>query len=121
MGKSLVHYFVNTDDERQAYMDEMRPLARKFQEYLAFTTVDANEYPDMEEMLGLERGASRALSVQMPSTGAVYPYTDTEALTASIVEQFLMAIIQGQVKPWQPGMSRGSSPLGGAAMGHDEL
>jgi protein disulfide-isomerase A1 len=99
-GKSLVHYFVRNDRERREYVQEMLPLAKKYGEYLHFTTTDVNEYPDAVEMMGLRRG-TRGLSVQTPSTGDVYPYTGKEQLTAHVVEMFLSDIIQGKVKPWQ--------------------
>lgn len=78
----------------------MLPLAKKYGEYLHFTTTDINEYPDAVEMMGLKRG-SRGLSVQTPSTGDVYPYTGKQKLSANVVEMFLSDIIQGKVKPWQ--------------------
>ncbi|KAK0624259.1 hypothetical protein B0T14DRAFT_517752 [Immersiella caudata] len=99
-GKSLVHYFVRNDKERTEYVQEILPLAKKYGEYLHFTTTDINEYPDAVEMMGLKRGL-RGLSVQTPSTGDVYPYTGKEELTAHVVEMFLSDIIQGKVKPWQ--------------------
>ncbi|KAK3317450.1 hypothetical protein B0T19DRAFT_446413 [Cercophora scortea] len=99
-GKSLVHCFVRNDRERDEYVAEMRPLAKKYQEYLHFTTTDANEYPDAVEMMGFVRGASGVLSVQNPNNGDVFPYTGGQPLTAGVVEAFLGDIIQGKVKPW---------------------
>ncbi|KAK3937811.1 hypothetical protein QBC46DRAFT_391644 [Diplogelasinospora grovesii] len=111
-GKSLVHYFVYSDKEREEYVTEMRGIASKFKEYLHFTTTDANEYPDAVEMMGLKPG-SRGLSVQHPTTGHVYPYTGKEKITADVVEAFLIAIINGEVQPWTRG--------GEESAGHDEL
>ncbi|KAK3689155.1 hypothetical protein B0T22DRAFT_375806 [Podospora appendiculata] len=99
-GKSLVHYFVRGDRERDEYVAEMRPLAKKYQEYLHFTTTDVNEYPDAVEMMGFMRGACKVLSVQNPNNGDVFPYTGGQQLTAGVVEAFLGDIIQGNVKPW---------------------
>ena len=113
MGKSLVHYFVRDDDQRQKYLKEMRPLAKKYQEYLAFTTIEAAEYPEMMSSLGLKKGSSRPLSVQNPSNGDVFPYSGSHEITLPVVEKFLGDIIQGKVKPWS-----GSS---GSTAGHDEL
>ncbi len=116
MGKSLVHYFVTTESERQAYLREMRPLAKKYQEYLAFTTIDANEYPDMLVSLGLRPGSANALSVQNPSNGDVFPYAGGGSITLPVVERFLTEIIQGKVKPWGgPGIEDGTDVT------HDEL
>ncbi|SPQ24192.1 8c46e751-5e39-4daf-9b2b-69cab3de846a [Thermothielavioides terrestris] len=106
--KSIVHYFVHNEKEREAYVAEMRPLAKKLREYLHFVTTDANEYADAAEMMGLRRGAG-GLSVQNPNTGDVYPYARREKITAATVEAFLGDIVQGKVQPW-----RGDA-------GHDEL
>ena len=110
MGKSLVHYFVSDNDQREPYVNEMRPLAKKYHEYLAFTTIDSNEYPDMLGMLGL---TGQGLSVQNPNNGDVFPYPSRQPVTAVNVEQFLMGIIQGHVKPWNGEFEQAS--------GHDEL
>jgi len=87
----------------------MRPLAKKYEEYLHFVTTDADEYADAAEMMGLKRG-SRGLSVQNPNNGDVFPYTRRDKITAGSVEAFLGDIIQGKVQAWR-----------GAAGGHDEL
>jgi len=92
----------------------MLPLAKKYSEYLQFTTTDVNEYPEAAEMLGLRRGTKTGLSVQNPSNGDVFPYTGREQISAEVVEGFLVDIIQGRVKPW----SRGRQGGGG---GHEEL
>ncbi|KAK0724359.1 hypothetical protein B0H67DRAFT_103111 [Lasiosphaeris hirsuta] len=101
-GKSLVHYFIHSPSQREAYVAEMLPLAKKYHEYLHFTTTDANEYPDAVEMMGLRRGAT-GLSVQNPSNGDIFPYTGRQKITAGVVETFLVDIIQGRVKPWGQG------------------
>lgn len=98
----------------------MRPLAKKYQEYLHFTTTDANEYPVAPEMMGLKWGSSRGLSVQNPNNGDIYPYTRSQPLSARVVELFLSDIIQGKVKP----LSNGGDINAGNDQGrreHEEL
>ena len=89
----------------------MRPLAKKYAEYLHFLVTDAHEYPSAASMLGLRPGVS-GLSAQNPNTGDVYPYRGKEKPTAEMVEHFLGDIIQGRVEPWRPGED---------STGHDEL
>jgi protein disulfide-isomerase A1 len=95
-------------------MKDMRPLAQRYKEYLAFTTIDANEYGDMQPALGLRQGASKVLSVQQPSNGNVFPYTGKQAISAQVVEQFLGNIIEGNIRPWVPGQND-------EAVKHEEL
>lgn len=91
---------MQNDKERTAYVSEMLPLAKKYSEYLQFTTTDINEYPDAMEMMGVRRGL-RGPSVQNPSNGDVYPYTGKQRLSAHVMEMFLSDIIQGKVQPLQ--------------------
>ncbi|KAK0625074.1 hypothetical protein B0T17DRAFT_260621 [Bombardia bombarda] len=121
-GKSLVHYFVRSDEQRDKYVAEMRPLAKKYHEYLHFITTDANEYPEAVEMMGLNHGVDgELLSVQNPSNGDIFPYTSKQKLTANAVEMFLSDIIQGKVKPWgMRGEGAGQGVQGGGAR-HEEL
>lgn len=78
----------------------MRALAKKYQEYLHYTTTDVNEYPDTTEMIRLKQGSISGLSVQNPNNGDVYPYTRSKPLSAGVVEIFLGDIIQGKIKPF---------------------
>jgi protein disulfide-isomerase A1 len=122
-----VHYFVASEAQRQAYLREMRPLAKKYREYLSFTTIDVAEYADMQASLGLRPSSSGGgLAVQNPSNGDVFPYQGAEAISLPVVEQFLVDIIQGQVKPWKgPGLDSGAGAgndgASAADKGRDEL
>ncbi|KAK4182629.1 hypothetical protein QBC35DRAFT_546627 [Podospora australis] len=114
-GKSIVRYFVPPSDERKAYVKEMRLLAKKYQEYLHFVTVDAHKYSDGARAMGLTEGVT-GLVVQQTSNGAVYPYRRNIPISAASVESFLVDIIQGREKPWNP-----QEQTGKEAHGHDEL
>lgn len=87
----------------------MRPLAKRYMEYLHFVTIDADEYADAAGMLGIGRG-SEGLSVQNPNNGDIFPYARKDNINAASIEAFLGDIISGKVKVWQP-----------EASGHDEL
>jgi protein disulfide-isomerase A1 len=99
-GKSLVHFFVSSTEERQEYVTEILPLAKKYAEYLHFTTIDVGEYPEMLQVYGHRPGATKVLSVYQPSTGSIFPYQGTDKVAVAAVERFLMDIIEGRVKPW---------------------
>ncbi|KAK8108297.1 uncharacterized protein PG998_010310 [Apiospora kogelbergensis] len=137
-GKSLVYYFAETPAEREAYAAAMRAVARKYEEYLLFVTVDAGEYADMLPMLGLRREVLPAVAVQNPSYGQVFPYDQANELSAARIEQFVTQIASGKVTPWDgtpppaPASSESSSSSpseaaeagekeGDATGAHDEL
>ncbi|KAK0705779.1 hypothetical protein B0T21DRAFT_377548 [Apiosordaria backusii] len=110
--KSIVYFFTLSQQAREAYISEIRPLAKKYGEYLHFVTMDAGEYADAAQMMGL-KGDGTGLSVQNPNNGDVFPYMRKETISAGVVEAFLVDIIQGKVKPW-----RGEEQH---EQGHDEL
>jgi len=89
-------------------------MAKKYEEYLSFVTIDAVEYAHMAPALGLEAGVFPALAVQNPMYGQVFPYDQRRVITADTVESFIVDIVQGRVQPSGNGGERE-----GAA--HDEL
>jgi protein disulfide-isomerase A1 len=112
-GKSLIYIFTLTESERSTYRASLKPLAKKYQEYLNFVTIDAVEYAYMAPMLGLEAGVFPALAVQNPMLGQVFPY-DQHRITAEAVESFILDIVQSRVQPGTGGAERQGSA-------HDEL
>ncbi|KAK2745588.1 protein disulfide isomerase [Colletotrichum kahawae] len=116
-GKSLVYFFTSDHKRRDEYSSDLRQLARNFQEYLMFVTVDSKEYPDMLVGLGLPRDVSEALALQNPQTGQVFPYIGKA--DAKSVETFIVDISEGNVQPWD-----GQSPMAQqdeVQSSHDEL
>ncbi|RYC53787.1 hypothetical protein CHU98_g12423 [Xylaria longipes] len=104
-GKSLVLFFATSLDERGAFVDKMRPVAKMYKEYLIFVTVDADEYADFAVPLGLTSGVFPALAVQNPMYGQTFPYASGAEISPETVGAFVMDIVQGKVKPWD-GQSR---------------
>ncbi|UNI19871.1 Protein disulfide-isomerase [Purpureocillium takamizusanense] len=108
--RSIVYFLSSDTGEREAYVAAMRPLAKRLREYLQFVTVDSGEFPDMSHALGV--AANRGLVVENLHTGQVYPFRAAERelrATASAqhriptpdaVEDFITAIAQGQIEPW---------------------
>lgn len=99
MGKSIVHYFTSSEEDRESYVSAIRPLAKKYKEYLIFVTTDVNEYPQMLSMTGHKPTSSNVLSVVNPINGGVFPYRGNE-VTAESIEAFLKDISSGKVKSW---------------------
>ncbi|KAJ0125279.1 protein disulfide-isomerase [Diaporthe amygdali] len=100
LGKSIVHYFVSADEDRDAYVADIKPLAKKFKEYLIFATTDVNQYLEMPAVMGHKAASAKVLAVSSPSNGGVYPYRGGKDLTSEVVEAFLNDISEGKVKPW---------------------
>ena len=81
-------------------------MAKKYQEYLNFVTIDAVEYAHMAPALGLEAGVFPALTVQNPIYGQVFPYDQRRVITADSVESFIIDIVQGRVQASANGARR---------------
>ncbi|KAH8203761.1 hypothetical protein TruAng_002054 [Truncatella angustata] len=114
-GKSLVYYLAKTRKEREEYVDAIRPIAKKYQEFIVFVTVDANEYGLMTNVLGLRADTFPALSIENPGRGQIFPFTEEE-ITPEAIDQFVLDIAAGNVQPWT--LLPVPEPVGHA---HDEL
>ncbi|KAI1305525.1 thioredoxin-like protein [Xylaria venustula] len=114
-GKSLVFYFATSSNEREAYVDKMRPVAKMYKDYLSFVTVDGDEYADFAAPLGLSVGNFPALSVQNPMYGQTFPYPSGAGITPESVGAFVMNIVNGKVQPWDGKSTQGEGRA------HDEL
>ncbi|CAN8103925.1 unnamed protein product [Discula destructiva] len=99
MGKSIVHYFTSSDDDRESYTSAIRPLAKRYKEYLLFVTTDVREYPEILSLTGHNRGSTNVLSVFNPINGGVFPFRG-KAITSDTIEEFLKDISSGKVRTW---------------------
>jgi protein disulfide-isomerase A1 len=118
-GKSIMHYFATSDAEKEQYRNDIRPLAKKYQGFVQFAVLDANEYADMLPTLGLKEGSKTGLALWTPNEGDIFndkdifPYTGKKKITAAVVETFLNDIIEGKLKPLPSTFGQG--------LQHDEL
>ncbi|KAK4166980.1 hypothetical protein QBC43DRAFT_376923 [Cladorrhinum sp. PSN259] len=117
-GKSIIHYFPSSTQDQNEYITAMRPLAKKYKEYLHFVITHSREFPEAAGMMGLPgrvnmKSEKGRLSVQKGQD--VFPYLDGagDLKSAEVVEGFLGDIIRGKVRPW--------SGEGQEGVGHDEL
>jgi protein disulfide-isomerase A1 len=104
-GKSLIYIFAFTENERKKYREELRPLAKKYEEYLSFVTIDAGEYAHMAPSLGLEEGVFPALAVMNSLMGQVFPFPNGREIEAKTVEAFVLDIVSGKTQPHTPSQS----------------
>lgn len=117
---SILHYLTEGGDaDKDAFREYVRPLAKKYKEYVRFAVTDLGAYPEMMAAFGLDPKALRGLALQNLVTGELFPYrSGAKKLTAvsasTIVESFLEDIADGNVRPLTGGDQRFQS-------GHDEL
>ncbi|KAK2591475.1 hypothetical protein QQS21_010821 [Conoideocrella luteorostrata] len=109
-GKSLVHYFTNDKSDRDLYVEKMRPLAKTYQEYLTFVTVDVTEYQDMPRAMGLK--SDKGLVVENTRNGQVFPFRGSSGpINAEDIETFITAISRGKIPSWT-GQDKSPGSLG---------
>ncbi|KAI0130341.1 thioredoxin-like domain-containing protein [Xylariales sp. AK1849] len=120
-GKSLVYYLATTREQREAYTDAIRPVAKKYKEFLSFVTVDANEYAPMTAVLGLRPDTFPAVAIENQAQQAVFPFTGQD-ISPETIESFVLEIAGGKVKPWSGTPSpEAHSAAQGTGHSHDEL
>src|SRR4051794_35056942 len=95
----MVYIFGLTEKERSKYKRLLWPLAKKYEEYLNFVTIDALEHSEMVLGMGLKEAIFPALAVQNPSLGQVFPFDQSREITLEDVEEFILNIVQGNVQP----------------------
>jgi protein disulfide-isomerase A1 len=88
----------------------MRPIAKLFSEYLAFATVDTNEYPQMPQAFGLAN--TRGLCLQNLHNGQIFHFKESE-MSTDAVQRFIIAVSEGKAKSWNDEASKETK--------HDEL
>ena len=102
-GKSLLYLFASTSSERSHYQEILKPLAKKYKDYINFVTIDALEYAHMAPGLGLKEGAVPALALLNPMFGQVFPFQAEQGgkkIDLEVLEEWMLDIVGGKVKPW---------------------
>jgi len=107
--KSLVHYFVSSEKEKEAFRKQIRPLAKKYVDFLHFTMTDVNDYPEMPVLLGLKAGSKTGLVLENTNTGDKFHFKKSlqKLPSAAQVEKFLDDVIDGKVKAWEDPAAKG--------------
>jgi hypothetical protein len=96
-GKQMaVHYFAATQQQKEAYQNEVLDLAKKYSGELLFTILDIQEYPTMATAAGLDSGIG--ISIENLRTGELFPYPEEE-ISANKLEVFLLEIGKRTVLP----------------------
>ncbi|KAK4222814.1 hypothetical protein QBC38DRAFT_503693 [Podospora fimiseda] len=112
-GKSIIHYFPSSSADQEAYISAMRPLAKKYKEYLHFVITHAREFPEAEKIMGVKRLKMKKGRLSVQKGQEVFPYFGGgDLLNPEVVEGFLGDIIRGAVRAWAGEEAQG---------GHDEL
>ncbi|KAK1996742.1 hypothetical protein LX36DRAFT_671490 [Colletotrichum falcatum] len=101
-GKSLAYFFSEDEASLDAWASAVKPLARKYHEYITFVTVDAGEYPEMPALFGLRAAAGEGFALQNPSVGLAFPFRGGE-ITVEAVDRHILDISEGNADAWQVG------------------
>ena len=98
-GKSLIYIFTLSEEESASFGNMLRPLAKRYREYLSFVTVDAVEYLPMAKSMGLRAETFPGLVIQNPILGQIFVFDEMQAIKVDSVERFILDIVQGRKQP----------------------
>jgi protein disulfide-isomerase A1 len=119
-GKSLLYIFASASSERSHYQDMLKPLAKKYKDYINFVTIDAMEYAHMAPGLGLKDDSFPAVALLNPMFGQVFPFQAEKSgkeISLEVLEGWVLDIVGGKVKPWTSSNADG----GNEGLRRDEL
>jgi protein disulfide-isomerase A1 len=80
---------------------ELTPIAKKYEQYVTFGVADSIEYGPMAMNFNLENGRFPALAVHAPMNDNVFTYSQSRKITAEVVENMLLKILQGEATSGQ--------------------
>ncbi|KAK1953534.1 hypothetical protein LY78DRAFT_675157 [Colletotrichum sublineola] len=101
-GKSLAYFFSKKGGDLDAWTSAVKPLARKYHEYITFVTVDLGEYPEMQALFGLHADAAEGFALQNPSVGLAFPFKGGK-ITVEAMDRHILDISEGNADAWQVG------------------
>ena len=100
-GKSLLYILAEKAEERLQFQALFNSLAKKYEEYINFVTVDAVDYTHMPAGLGLGEKMYPALALLNPMCGQVFPLRSGARIDLEGVEGWILDIVGGEVEPWK--------------------
>lgn len=95
-----MYFFSTAEENLDSWTSAVKPLARKYHQYITFVTVDLGEYPDMPALLGLPEDMSQGVAVQNPVLGLSFPFKGDQ-ISVDAVEQLIIDISEGRAEAWE--------------------
>ncbi|KAH9880152.1 hypothetical protein J1614_002178 [Plenodomus biglobosus] len=98
-GLPLAYIFAETQEERDEFAKELKPLALKHKGEINFATIDAKNFGQHAGNLNLEIGKWPAFAIQRTDKNEKFPYSQDKKITEKDIGSFVDDFIAGKVEP----------------------
>jgi protein disulfide-isomerase A1 len=97
----LTAYIFLRDPEDIRARRELAPIAKKYEKYVTFATVDTGRYEKMPQNFGIEMKGEQALVVHAPMNDNVFFYKQSKKIEVEVVEKMVETILHGKASAGQ--------------------
>lgn len=98
-GLPLAYIFAETQEERDEFANELKPLALKHKGKMSFATIDASSFGQHAANLNLEVGKWPAFAIQRTDKNEKFPYSQDKKIAVKDIGSFVDDFLAGKVEP----------------------
>jgi protein disulfide-isomerase A1 len=98
-GIPLAYIFAETQEERDEFAKELKPLALKHKGAINFATIDAKSFGQHAGNLNLKPGQWPAFAIQRTAKNEKFPYDQDKKITEKDIGTFVDDFLAGKVDP----------------------
>ncbi|KAA8613428.1 Thioredoxin domain-containing protein [Pyrenophora tritici-repentis] len=98
-GLPLAYIFAETQEERDAFAKELKPLALKHKGKINFATIDAKSFGQHAGNLNLKVGTWPAFAIQTTTKNQKFPYDQEAKITEKEIGKFVDQYLAGKLEP----------------------
>ncbi|KAK2735630.1 protein disulfide-isomerase precursor [Myotisia sp. PD_48] len=98
-GIPLAYIFAETQEEREKYATEFKPLAKELKGKINIATIDAKAFGAHSTNLNLEAEKFPAFAIQDTVNNKKYPYDQSKKIVEKEISQFVRDVLDGKIEP----------------------
>lgn len=98
-GIPLAYIFAETQEERDKFTEEFRPIAEKHKGVINIATIDAKMFGAHAGNLNLDASKFPSFAIHDIAKNTKFPYDQSKKLVADEVAAFIQDVIDGKVEP----------------------
>ncbi|KAH4077328.1 protein disulfide-isomerase [Parastagonospora nodorum] len=98
-GIPLAYIFAETQEERDDFAKQLKPLALKHKGAVNFATIDAKSFGQHAANLNLKAGTWPAFAIQRTDKNEKFPYDQDKKITEKDIGTFVEDFLAGKVEP----------------------
>lgn len=98
-GIPLAYIFAETEEEREKFTEDFKPIAEKHRGAINIATIDAKMFGAHAGNLNLDPQQFPCFAIQDPEKNTKYPYDQSKEVNAKDVGKFIQDVLDGKVEP----------------------